>query len=172
MERKVVKKQYSSKNCLICGVDNKLGLHTEFYELDNGDVVGVFKTLEEHQSYPGRVHGGIAAALLDETVGRVINMKEKDTWGVTIELQVKYRKPIPLCTELRVVGRITKNTHRMFEGEGEILLEDGTVAATGKARYMKIPVEKIASGEFSEDDWFIEEKESDPTSFDLPEVKK
>ncbi|WP_297437257.1 PaaI family thioesterase [uncultured Clostridium sp.] len=172
MERKVVKKQYSSKNCLICGVDNKLGLHTEFYELDNGDVVGVFKTLEEHQSYPGRVHGGIAGALLDETVGRVINLIEKDTWGVTIELQVKYRKPIPLCTELRVVGRITKNTHRMFEGEGEILLEDGTVAATGKARYMKIPVEKIASGEFSEDDWFIEEKESDPTSFDLPEVKK
>ena len=172
MERKVVKKQYSSKKCLICGVDNKLGLHTEFYELDNGDVVGVFKTLEEHQSYPGRVHGGIAAALLDETVGRVINMKEKDTWGVTIELQVKYRKPIPLCTELKVVGRITKNTHRMFEGEGEILLEDGTVAATGKARYMKIPVERIASGEFSEDDWFIEEKESDPTSFDLPEVKK
>ena len=172
MERKVVKKQYSSKNCLICGVNNKLGLHTEFYELDNGDVVGVFKTLEEHQSYPGRVHGGIAGALLDETVGRVINLIEKDTWGVTIELQVKYRKPIPLCTELRVVGRITKNTHRMFEGEGEILLEDGTVAATGKARYMKIPVEKIASGEFSEDDWFIEEKESDPTSFDLPEVKK
>lgn len=168
MEKKVVRKQYSSKNCLVCGVDNKLGLHTEFYELENNEVVGIFKTIEEHQSYPGRVHGGMAAALLDETIGRVINVEEKDTWGVTIDLQVKYRKPVPLCEELKVVGRLTKNSHRSFEGEGEIILEDGTKAVTATARYMKLPTEKIADGDFS-DEWFSFEKDSDPEVIDIPE---
>lgn len=168
MERKVEKKQYSSKRCLICGVDNKLGLHTEFYELDNGDVVGIFKALDEHQSYPSRVHGGISAALLDETIGRAINITE-DTFGVTIDLNVKYRKPVPLCTELRVVGRITKNSHRSFEGEGEIYLEDGSVAVTATARYVKMPVEKISNEDFATEEWFVDEKDTDPREFDIPE---
>ncbi|MGL4656474.1 MAG: PaaI family thioesterase [Sarcina sp.] len=168
MEKKVVRKQYSSKKCLVCGVDNKLGLHTEFYELENNEVVGIFKTIEEHQSYPGRVHGGMAAALLDETIGRVINIEEPDTWGVTIDLQVKYRKPVPLCEELKVVGRLTKNSHRSFEGEGEIILADGTKAVTATARYMKLPTEKIADGDFS-DEWFSLERESDPEVIDIPQ---
>ncbi|MGL5575036.1 MAG: PaaI family thioesterase [Sarcina sp.] len=168
MEKKVVRKQYSSKNCLVCGVDNKFGLHTEFYELENNEIVGIFKTIEEHQSYPGRVHGGIAAAILDETVGRVISIQEPEVWGVTIDLQVKYRKPVPLGEELKVVGRLVKNSHRSFEGEGEIVLEDGTVAVTAKAKYMKLPIEKIADGDFTEE-WFSIEKDTDPEVIDIPE---
>lgn len=171
MERRVERKQCSSKRCLICGVDNKFGLHTEFYELDNGEIVGIFKSEDEHQSYPGRLHGGISAALLDETIGRAINITE-DTFGVTIELNLKYRKPVPLCTELKVVGRVTKNTHRAFEGEGEILLQDGSVAVTATARYMKMPAEKITGEDFEADEWFLDEKDTDPEIIEIPEKLK
>ncbi|MGL4761141.1 MAG: PaaI family thioesterase [Sarcina sp.] len=168
MEQKVMRKQYSSKNCLVCGVNNTLGLHTEFYELENGELVGIFKTIDEHQSYPGRVHGGMSAAILDETIGRVINIFEEGTWGVTIDLQIKYRKPVPLCTELKVVARLTKNTHRSFEGEGEIILPDGTKAVTATARYMKLPTDKIADGDFT-DEWFSMENDTDPEVIDIPQ---
>ena len=35
MKYKVVKKQNGSKRCIVCGVDNELGLKASFYELEN-----------------------------------------------------------------------------------------------------------------------------------------
>ena len=74
MEHKIVNAQNVSKNCLVCGVDNRFGLKTSFYETDNNELVAVFTPLVEHQSYPGVTHGGISAAILDETIGRAIMM--------------------------------------------------------------------------------------------------
>jgi len=129
--------------CLVCGEDNKLGLHAKFYETEEGELIGIFEPTETHQSYPGRVHGGISAAILDELIGRSAMIEEPDTWGVTIEFSAKYRKPLPCDKPIVARGRITRNTSRVFEGTGEIVLEDGTVAVEGKARYLKLPLDKI-----------------------------
>jgi acyl-coenzyme A thioesterase PaaI-like protein len=122
--------------------------------------MAIFKPLEGHQSYPGRLHGGVAASILDETIGRAINIKHEGIWGVTVELNVQYKKPIPLDQELKVVGRITRDTSRIFEGTGEVLL-DGEVAATAFGKYIKLPIEKIA--DFGDqDEWKVSYFESDP----------
>jgi len=71
-----------------------------------------------------------------------------DLWGVTIECSTRYRKPVPLSEEIRVVGRITKIAHRYFEGTGEILLGDGRVAVSGRGKYIKLLLEKIADFDF------------------------
>jgi len=153
MKYKVVRKQFNSKNCLVCGMQNKLGLKASFYELENDELIAIFKPLQEHQSYPGRLHGGIAGAILDETIGRAINVKNDNVWGVTVELNLKYRKPIPLDEELRVVGRITKDTSRLFEGTGEIFLKNGDIAASAYGKYMKIPIDKIADFDEQAEAW-------------------
>ena len=70
MKYKVLKKQNVGKMCFVCGTENNLGLKTDFYELENGELVGICKFKEGHQSFPGRGHGGVSAALLDETIGR------------------------------------------------------------------------------------------------------
>ena len=133
MRYKVTGKQESSKMCFICGKKNDFGLKASFYETDKNELIAVFKPKEEHQSYPGRLHGGIAAAILDETIGRNINMgRGEDVWGVTLEFSIKYKKPIPLEEEIKVVTRLTEENKRMFKGEGEVILSDGTTAATGK----------------------------------------
>ena len=44
----------------------------------------------------------------------------------------------------------------MFEGTGEIILKDGTVAAEAEGTYVKLPVDEITSAEFSESDWFAD----------------
>ena len=87
MRRRVLAAQNVSRLCLVCGPENAFGLHGRFYELAPRDetaepgqprasgrreLLGVFTPREEHQSYPGRLHGGIAAAALDETIGRAI----------------------------------------------------------------------------------------------------
>jgi len=154
--------------CLVCGLKNPYGLKGSFFELDNKELVCLFKPSEVHQSYPGRLHGGITTALLDETIGRAIMIAhEDDLWGVTVEFTTKFKKPIPLDQELRVVGRITHESSRFFEGTGEILLPDGGIAAEGIGKYIKLPLEKIADFDATEQEWKVTPNESDPTTIDV-----
>lgn len=169
MSVKVTNKQYNSKMCFVCGLENKFGLKAEFFELENEELVAVFQPTEEHQSYPGRLHGGLAATILDETIGRVILNQGEEIWGVTIDFSVRYRRPIPLDEEVRVIARLTKVDRRTFEGEGEILTADGKVAVEGKGKYLKMALDKI-SEDFdtdSEEEWFVVDKDDDPTSFEV-----
>ena len=167
MKYKIVKKQENSSKCIVCGLKNKLGLKAAFYELENGELVAIFKPLEEHQSYPGRLHGGITASILDETIGRAIMIKHESIWGVTVELSLKYRKPIPLNEELRVIGRITKDGSRMFEGTGEIMLSTGEVAVTATGKYFKMPIDKIADVENEHMDWEVIITGDEPTEIEI-----
>ena len=154
--------------CLVCGLKNPFGLHTSFFELDNNELLAVFKPRGEHQSYPGRLHGGIISTILDETIGRAIMIQsEGDIWGVTVDLQIRFKKPVPLDEALRVVGRITKDSSRFFEGTGELLLQDGTVAATGHGKYLKVPLEKIADFDVDHQEWQVVQSNDDPKSFQL-----
>ena len=164
----VTAKQPNSRMCLVCGLKNPFGLHTSFFELDNNELLAVFKPRGEHQSYPGRLHGGIISTILDETIGRAIMIQsEGDIWGVTVDLQIRFKKPVPLDEELRVIGRITKDSSKFFEGTGELLLQDGTVAATGHGKYLKVPLEKIADFDVDHQEWQVVQSNDDPKSFQL-----
>ena len=168
MLRKVTGKQPNSRMCLVCGLKNPFGLHAAFYELDNKEILSVFAPREQHQSYPGRLHGGIISTILDESIGRAIMMHSDDeVWGVTVDLQVRFKKPVPLDGELRVVGRITKDSSRFFEGSGELLLADGTVAAEGHGRYLKVSLDKIADFDVDAQEWGVVNSKDDPDEIEL-----
>ena len=161
MKHKVIKKQNISRMCLVCGTENKLGLKASFYELDNNELVAIYKPLDEHQSYPERLHGGISATILDETLGRAITIEEETIWGVTVELNIKYKKPVPLDQELKVVAKVTRNTSRIFEGEGKIILANGDIAVTAKGKYLKMSLNKIADVNDEDVAWNIVVTEND-----------
>jgi acyl-coenzyme A thioesterase PaaI-like protein len=167
MRYQVKAKQQNSRMCLVCGLKNPFGLHAAFYELENAELLAVFKPSEEHQSYPGRLHGGVATAVLDETIGRAIMIHHNDLWGVTIECSTRFRQPVPLNEEIRVVGRITKIAHRYFEGTGEILLADGRVAVEGRGKYIKLPLSQIADFDFAEQEWQVTPSPDDPVAVEL-----
>ena len=165
---RVSAKQPNSRMCLVCGLRNPYGLKAAFYELENNDLIALFTGREEHQSYPGRLHGGIATALLDETIGRAIMMKYKEEfWGVTMEVTTRFRKPLPIGVQLRVVGRITSEAGRIFEGTGEILLPDGEVAVTGQGKYLKLPLSKIADFDIDAQEWRVADSAEDPKEISL-----
>lgn len=162
MTRAIRSAQNVSRMCMVCGVENDAGLHARFFELEDGELAGVFTPREQHQGYPGRLHGGIASTILDETIGRAINTSDSTAWGVTIELTVRYRKPVPLDGDIVAHGRITKDSGRIFEGSGEILLEDGSVAVEATGRYLRLPIDRIAEGDF-EAEWFADERPLPPS---------
>ena len=151
-----MKKQPTSRMCFICGERNPGGLHMHFYEQEDGALLGKFTGQDMHQSYPGRMHGGVITAALDETIGRAIMIRYGEAiWGVTVELNVRFLKPVPLDVPLTVVGRITSDKSRVFEGSGEVLLPDGSVAADCVGRYVKMDITKIADFDYDREEWYV-----------------
>lgn len=142
---KVLRKQNNSKSCFICGMENEFGLKAPFYEMEDQSVISFFTYHDYHQSYPERVHGGLITAMLDEIAGRAIWVVEPNTWAVTTEIKVKFRKVVPYDQKLKAVGRITKNTRRIFYATAEILDLDGNVLAEAEVTYFKLPLEKIST---------------------------
>ncbi len=152
----------------MCGLKNKFGIQAHFYVTENQELIALFTPTEEHQSYPGRLHGGIASAILDETIGRaILNKYETEVWGVTIELNTIFKKPIPLNQQLKVIGRITSENTRMFEGTGEIILPNGDIAVTAHGKYLKVPLNKITDFDKEENEWRVVESDSDPKEIEI-----
>jgi acyl-coenzyme A thioesterase PaaI-like protein len=152
-----MRKQPNSHHCFICGVKNVAGLHVRFYETatDDGtpEILARFTGQPQHQGYPERMHGGVAMGILDETIGRAINIGEANedhddaramTWGVTGEFSLRFHKPVPLGVELTARGRIVRERSRLFDGEGELYLPDGEVAVTAKGTYFKMALDAIS----------------------------
>ena len=167
MVHQVTAKQHNSKMCFVCGLKNEFGLHASFFEVDGEQLVALFTPCEQHQGYPDRMHGGLAATILDETIGRALMISNDEAWGVTVEFSVRYKKPVPLGEELRVVGRITRDSRRIFEGTGEILLPNGEVAVEGTGKYIKLPLDQIADFDYAEQEWKAVLDEDDPKTIEL-----
>ncbi len=163
MIHKITSKQHNSKLCFICGLKNQFGLHAQFYNTENKELIAVCKPSEMHQSYPGRLHGGVSSALLDETIGRaILNHHQTEIWGLTVELTLKYKKGVPLDEVIKVVGRITSENSRSFEGTGEIYLSNGDVAVTAYGKYLKVPLEKISDFDREANEWNVVHLSTDP----------
>jgi acyl-coenzyme A thioesterase PaaI-like protein len=133
-------RQPSYRSCFVCGTANPIGLKVEF--LQRGDqVIAHFTPGPEHQGYPGRMHGGIAATLLDETIGRAGFIYGH--WTFTVKFEVKYRKPIPIGEEITIVGEMTRDRGRAIEAQGQVLLSDGSVAIEGGGLFIKLKPDEL-----------------------------
>lgn len=145
---KVLSRQGNTRKCIICGMENDLGLKASFYNLDDGSVASIFKFSELHQSYPDRTHGGMVAALLDELMGRVIwhsegGQDKLNLFAVTMSLSVKYRKPTPYGVTLKARAYYVKNTSRAYVSKGELYDMDGNLLVEAEASYIKVKPEDV-----------------------------
>lgn len=142
---KVVSKQRNSRMCFICGMDNPVGMKAQFYNMEDGSVMTPFRFREEHQSFPQRVHGGLAATMLDELGLRALwAQKGEDIFGVTMSMEVKYRKPVPYQEDLVGRGIVIKDTPKFAVIKSELYSPNGVLLVQGNVTYIKLDVKKIA----------------------------
>ncbi|MBP1620061.1 MAG: hypothetical protein H6Q02_828 [Acidobacteria bacterium] len=150
--------QPTSRLCFVCGRENPVGLKVR-WENDRaaGEVRGTVAVPEPFNGYPGVVHGGIVAALLDETAGRTVLLEGgNDNFMVTVKLEVVYERPTPTVTPLVVVGRLRRATARRAEAEGELRLPDGTVTARATVWVAKPPASVSAGWEAERPYWKVD----------------
>ncbi len=122
------------KGCFICGQkdENPSTMNVRFQVTEDGVQVP-FKPDKTREGYKNIVHGGILCALLDETIGWAAAVS-RQRFFMTMELNVKFVRPVETDKEYLVKGRPTEHKSRYSLAEGEIVDLEGTVytKATGK----------------------------------------
>ena len=132
-------RQPNSRMCFVCGLENAIGLKVRFVDNGRDEVRAEFSVPDAYQGYPGIVHGGVLAAILDEVAGRVSMIHDHDHFMVTASMEVRYRKPVPTETPLTFTGRMVGQRGRRAEAHAEVRLPDGKLAADAKVLLTDLP---------------------------------
>lgn len=153
-------KQYTSRDCFVCGRQNDVGLKLDFYTTSPGVCQARLKLSSHYEGYPGVVHGGIIAAILDETGGRS-QMDSSNRFMVTAQLNVRYRKPVPVETPLTAIGTAIERRGRVSKAHAEIVDEDGTVLAEAELVLMDIPESLLDQADLEARGWKVYPEEDE-----------
>lgn len=121
--------------CYACGEKNDRGLHMEFRR--KGDrAICEYTPCDYQQGYPGRMHGGIVATLIDEAMGWAVYGAKQ--WGATARLSVRFRRPVRLDETLHVEAWVTHNRSKLIELRAEVRNTGGVLLADGEGTFMKL----------------------------------
>jgi len=135
--------QPSASKCFVCGVDNPYGLHIRFYDTGPGEVSANVIISDHFQGLPGVAHGGIVATILDEVTSRVFFTESRIM--VTAKMDVRYRKPTPLNTPLKLTGQFTQDKGRICKALGQLIAPDGSVLAEAEAVMVEVSQDYLDS---------------------------
>lgn len=94
--------------------------------MEGGKAVGRVKFGTTYEGIPGHVHGGMVAAVLDETLGYLA--VNHDIGGLTAVLTVRYRAPTPLEIELAVEANLVRTEGKKAFVEARIRAGDAVTA--------------------------------------------
>lgn len=115
--------------CYACGDLNPIGLHLRF-RMEDGWAVADFQAERDHQGYPGYVHGGVVAALLDEAMGWATY--GAGIWALTGKMELRLRAIVPTGEPLTVRGRIERDRGRTLDVGAELRDASGRLLAEAK----------------------------------------
>lgn len=150
-------KQPNSRMCFICGLENPVGLHLHIYETEPGVIETRYIAPDHFQGYPGVLHGGIVAAILDEISGRAhIGSAEDPRFMFTAKLEIKYRKNVPTGRRLKIIGRAGRLRSRMAEAWAGIYDEEtGELLAEADALHVNVPEDQFDISRLDELGWKV-----------------
>lgn len=132
-----------SSGCFLCGDENPAGIRTRFF-VEGEEVRGRIVLPRHVNGYRDVAHGGVVAALLDETMGWAATVFGKEhPMYVTGEITVKYLSPVPVGEEIEVRSRLVEDAGRLAYAEGR-LLHGGKVCARAKGKFVPMTREATA----------------------------
>jgi len=121
-------------HCFVCGDKNMTGLKVAFF-YENGKAKARYTPTREFEGYKDICHGGILSALLDEVM--IYSIKAKEIVTMTVQIEVKFRRPAKIGEPLFLEGQITEDKGKIIQTEGKVLLEDGTIVAESKGKFFR-----------------------------------
>lgn len=125
-----------SRTCFVCGEANPIGLGVRF--VVEGGVVRVRTSIDPcFEGYPGRVHGGVITALLDETAGWACTVAV-GRLCLTARISVRFVHPAPGGVPLEVVGEHLGSRGGFEQGRARLLDAAGRTLAAADGMFAPV----------------------------------
>ena len=132
----------AANKCFVCGPDNPIGLHLAF-RLEDGECRSEFTPGENHQGYPGVIHGGMLYSVLDDVMANWLYLQGARAY--TARCEIRYKRPAREGEKLTLIGRPTARKRKLVEMEGVATrASDGKVVATAAATFVVIDETEFA----------------------------
>lgn len=134
--------QFPGYNCVACSPHHAFGFRLKFFHDPERDaVVAPLTPREDMAGYPGILHGGFQAMLMDEVCGwAALHLARKIVF--TASLTLRFAKPMHTGVPALVCARIDKAGSRLvkatswIEAEGERKAEaEGSFYSPSKAEF-------------------------------------
>ncbi len=130
-------------HCFGCGPLSDIGLKMRFDERPDGTVECRFSLGEAYQGWRGVAHGGIVALVLDEAMAYAA--ATRGLLGVTAELKMRFRKPVPLGVPLLALGSVSWQRSNVLGVAASVSNEAGVLLASGDGSF--VAKGKLAPGQ-------------------------
>ena len=131
--------------CFACGTDVPGGLRVRVVGGGQDELVAVARPHIVHQGAPGRVHGGIVAALLDEVMSLAL-WRVLDRPAVTVRLETDFRAPVPIDQDVELRASCTDVDGRKIRAMAEALVDD-RIAARAIGLFIEMPDDHFAAAD-------------------------
>ena len=121
-------------DCFGCAPHNTKGLKLRIWYNKEG-CTSYYTIPEEYCGFKGLAHGGIIATLLDEVAAWTI-ITHLQRFGITLQANVHYLKPVPTGIEIDIKGRIMENNEENVVSLARIQSKKGTILAEAESRWL------------------------------------
>lgn len=132
-----------SASCFVCGDENVRGLNAKFRADEEGRVLLETTVDQGFEGFGGHVHGGVVTALLDEAAGWAV-MHAAKRLCMTVEITVRFRRPVPGGSKVRVVAEPLEAEGRFHRARAEMSDASGKPLASAVGKFVMVPVEMNA----------------------------
>lgn len=123
---------YTGSNFVGGDWENSFGVNFDCVD----DAYTARYTFRKHQQGPpGVAHGGAIASLLDEAMTAAV-MNSGYFPSFTVKLNIDYRSPVYLDTEVVVSAKIVSVDDRKIRLSAAVQLDDGTVASEANGLFI------------------------------------
>ncbi|MBT3377848.1 MAG: PaaI family thioesterase [Lentisphaerae bacterium] len=122
-------------NCVVCAAANLAGLGLDFRIQQDEAVEADFGCPEALQGYPGILHGGVIATVLDGAMANCLFTRRIE--AVTADLRIRYRHPVSTGTKA-TVRAWPEESHRALHVMRAQLFQDGQIKATATAKFVEL----------------------------------
>ncbi len=124
-----------SEYCFGCSTSNPCGLHLTFTSKET-EVSTCWTPPREYEGFPGILHGGITASILDEVMAQVV--RKLHITAVTVEMNVKFHKKTVIGKPIIAKARFNDRIDKVVSIIGTIQDEEGNVLSEGVGKFYMI----------------------------------
>jgi uncharacterized protein (TIGR00369 family) len=121
--------------CIGCGPDAVVGLKMRFDINPDKSVESRVSVSAAFQGWRDVVHGGVVALLLDEAMAYAAGAH--GVLGVTGDLKMRFRKPVPVGAPLVVRGHVVWRRRGVLGIVASVNDEAGALLASGEGSFVK-----------------------------------